>query len=56
MLQRGNKDKSFPTPEQVVNMPMEKLRTAGLSGRKAEYSELCLGWGVIPSLFTHAAV
>lgn len=27
----------FPTPRQVANTPMETLRAAGLSGRKAEY-------------------
>ncbi|ROT41511.1 DNA glycosylase [Sodiomyces alkalinus F11] len=29
--------KGFPHPSQVVAMPMERLRTAGLSQRKAEY-------------------
>lgn len=28
---------SFPTPSQVVTKPVEALRTAGLSQRKAEY-------------------
>lgn len=27
----------FPTPAQVIEMPYAQLRTAGLSGRKAEY-------------------
>lgn len=29
--------KKFPTPEEVLAMPMEKLRSAGLSGQKATY-------------------
>lgn len=29
--------KKFPTPSQIVAVPIEKLRTAGLSQRKAEY-------------------
>lgn len=29
--------RKFPTPSQVVAAPLEKLRTAGLSQRKAEY-------------------
>lgn len=29
--------KKFPKPEEVVAMPIEKLRTAGLSGQKASY-------------------
>jgi DNA-3-methyladenine glycosylase II len=29
--------KKFPTPEMVHAMPIEKLRTAGLSGQKASY-------------------
>ena len=28
---------TFPTPEMVCAMPLEKMRTAGLSGRKASY-------------------
>ena len=27
----------FPTPAQVIEMPFASLRSAGLSGRKAEY-------------------
>lgn len=33
----GAKERRFPHPSQVVGMPLEKLRTAGLSQRKAEY-------------------
>lgn len=29
--------KTFPTPEEVVRMPIERLRSAGLSGQKASY-------------------
>ena len=31
------KKRRFPVPSQVVEVPLEKLRTAGLSQRKAEY-------------------
>jgi DNA-3-methyladenine glycosylase II len=31
------KKKRFPTPEEVLAMPLPKLRTAGLSGQKASY-------------------
>ncbi|KAF2967090.1 hypothetical protein GQX73_g6478 [Xylaria multiplex] len=31
------KKRPFPVPSQVVDVPLEKLRTAGLSQRKAEY-------------------
>ncbi|KAI0973844.1 DNA glycosylase [Xylaria arbuscula] len=31
------KKRRFPVPSQVVGVPLEKLRTAGLSQRKAEY-------------------
>ncbi|KAI0206926.1 DNA glycosylase [Astrocystis sublimbata] len=30
-------ERRFPHPSEVVNVPLEKLRTAGLSQRKAEY-------------------
>lgn len=33
----GSPPAPFPTPAQVVNCPYATLRTAGLSGRKAEY-------------------
>lgn len=29
--------RKFPTPEEVVRMPVERLRSAGLSGQKASY-------------------
>jgi DNA-3-methyladenine glycosylase II len=33
----ASEDMAFPTPEQVAKSKIETLRTAGLSGRKAEY-------------------
>ncbi|KAL1842147.1 hypothetical protein VTJ49DRAFT_5920 [Mycothermus thermophilus] len=33
----NNNKKRFPTPEQVAATPLDRLRTAGLSQRKAEY-------------------
>ncbi len=33
----GKSQSSFPTPEEVLKMPIEKMRTAGLSGAKARY-------------------
>lgn len=32
-----NKTKKFPTPEQILQMPDAKLRSAGLSGSKVKY-------------------
>ncbi|KAG5360351.1 DNA-3-methyladenine glycosylase [Yarrowia sp. B02] len=33
----GSEDGKFPTPQDILDMPVDQLRTAGLSGRKAEY-------------------
>lgn len=35
----GSEKNSFPAPEDVLRLSIEQLRTAGLSGRKAEYGE-----------------
>lgn len=38
-LNRRKAIKFFPTPSQVAGTDVDVLRTAGLSARKAEYSE-----------------
>ncbi len=45
--------KGFPTPQAVLKTPPERLRTAGLSGRKAEYIQGIArhaAHGTVPSL------
>lgn len=34
---QGSEDGKFPTPQEILDTPTETLRSAGLSGRKAEY-------------------
>jgi len=39
-------DALFPSPQQVIGTDIATLRTAGLSARKAEYSEISVSFRV----------